>query len=433
MTDTQHDNIILVTYDSVRADHCSYTGYERETTPNLDYMANEGIAFHQAISPASRTNPSMSGIMTGEPLVNREKVSDPEISRDHINRYGTIAEALSEKGYRTAAFCPNAYASRHYGFDRGFDHFEDFLFTSDLYQSLFSKHISDSGVFTALRNFRNLIRKEEAFRTWDTYIDDVIGWANSQDEPFFIWIFALDTHYPYVTPRKDREWSNSWKTFYYNYKCNSLINEFDVSLSDTEKQGIVDIYDDALRYGDKMLGELRNRLSSFDPTYVVHADHGEAFDEHGFYGHFFPSLYEECTRVPLVVWNEDTDQETISEPFSLLQLPNVLRAIADSDLESIGETSPSALSTTYDGRRDRNLVSYHVGDYKVLTEVQDDEASTEVYDISRDPEEESPIEGSEQFTSELGNLADSRLAHEDEQIQLKEAVGEVSSNLDEDG
>lgn len=54
-------NIVLITYDSLRADHCGYMGYKRDTTPNLDAMAEEGISFTNAIAPASRTNPSMAG------------------------------------------------------------------------------------------------------------------------------------------------------------------------------------------------------------------------------------------------------------------------------------------------------------------------------------------------------------------------------------
>lgn len=429
MTEYDQENVILVTYDSVRVDHCGHGGYERNTTPNMDTMAEEGIDFQQAISPASRTNPSMSGIMTGKPLINREMVSKPEISRRHLKRYGTIAEEFSKKGYSTAGFCPNAYTSRYYGFDRGFDYFEDFLFTSDLYQKLFSKHISDSGFFTTLRNIRNLLQREEAFRTWDTYVDDVIEWADNQDGPFFIWIFALDTHYPYITPRKYRKWSNAWKTYYYNYQCNSLINEFDVSLSEREKQGIIDIYDDALQYGDRLLGELTDRLSDHNPTYIVHSDHGEAFDEHGFYGHFYPSLYNECTRVPYVVWKEGIKSKTISKPFSLLNTPKVVRTASEGELVNFETETNTALSTTFDGRRDRNLVSYHIGNYKVVTKIENGESKTEVYDLSQDPSEQTILTNKKKLVKSLQELTASRFAHEEKQLEVSRAAKASTDNL----
>lgn len=419
---SSQNNIILVTYDSVRADHCGYSGYRRDTTPNLDEMAGEGIDFQRAVSPASRTNPSMSGIMTGEPLLNRDMVSDPEISRDHLRRYTTIAEELSQRGYATAGFCPNAYASRHFGFDRGFDYFEDFLFNSDSYQKLFEKHLSDSGLFTSLRNVRNLLRREEAFRTWDTYVDDIIEWANSQENPFFIWIFALDTHYPYITPRSDRMWSNTWKTYYYNYRCNSLINVFDVELSEKEKEGIIDIYDDALRYGDKLLGELTERLSQHNPTYIVHSDHGEAFGEHGFYGHFYPSLYKECTHVPFIIWKDNIKSKTITKPFSLLETPKIIEQAAEENLDEFEVKSQTALSTTYDGRHERNLVSYCVGDYKIISEKSDGEWRNEIYNIAKDPSEENPLTESQELTKTLRQLSSSRFVHEEEQLEVRHAV-----------
>jgi arylsulfatase len=192
-------NIVAVTYDSLRADHCGHFGYERNTTPHLDQMASEGTGFQNAIAPASRTNPSMAGTFTGEPMVARDRVADPSYSRRHLARYGTLAEELSELGYTTGAFNPNAYASRHYGFDRGFDHFEDFLFSTDRYQEIFQNHLSDSTLYTLIRNFRNYLRREEAFKTWDRYIDQIEEWVTTQSEPFFLWVFSLDTHFPHLT------------------------------------------------------------------------------------------------------------------------------------------------------------------------------------------------------------------------------------------
>ena len=84
-------NIVAVTYDSLRADHCGHFGYERNTTPHLDQMASAGTGFQNAVAPASRTNPSMAGTFTGEPMVARDRVADPSYSRRHLARYGTLA------------------------------------------------------------------------------------------------------------------------------------------------------------------------------------------------------------------------------------------------------------------------------------------------------------------------------------------------------
>jgi arylsulfatase len=417
------ENVVLVTYDSVRADHCGHHGYDRPTTPNIDRLAEEGLSFEQAVAPAARTNPSMSAIMTGETLLNRDRVADPELSRRHLRRHGTIAERVSEMGYATAAFCPNAYASSYYGFDAGFDRFEDFLFSNDAYRSLFERHLSDSGLFTALRNVRNLLRKEEAFRTWDTYVDDVVEWCERQDDPFFLWVFALDTHFPYITPREHRRWSSAWDTYYYNFRFNRLIDEFDVDLSATDQQKMTDIYDDALRYGDRLVGELVDRLGHRDPTVAVHADHGEALGEHRFYGHFYPSLYEECIHVPLCVWSEDGPTGTVERPFALSNLPTVLELAAEGSLST--ERLPRddfVTVSTYDGRRDRNLVSVRAGSLKAITERTADSTTTELYDLATDPDEQVDLAGDDERTDPMRALTGRRFEDEAERLAIRDAV-----------
>jgi arylsulfatase len=377
-------NIVLLTFDSVRADHCSYLGYDRQTTPNMDKLAADGLSYANAISPASRTNPSMSGIMTGEPLYYRDQIANPENARDHLSRHGTIAADLSEMGYATGAFCPNAYASRYYGFDRGFDHFEDFLFTSDRYQNLWDKHISESGLFTMFRNLRNFVRREEAFRTWDTYLDDAVQWAGNQDDPFFLWMFSLDTHYPYLTPRSHRTYSSLLDQYYYNWKCYTLIDEFDADFSQKTKQKMIDIYDDSIRFADVLIQELRERLSEFDPVFIIHSDHGEAFGERGMYGHSFPYLYDENVRVPLVISGLDNTNH-ITDPVPLLGIRNAvpdLVAGRSPDLES-----EFALSTEYDGRNDRNLTAVRSDQHSYIISESGDSVDRELYDLRTDPDQ----------------------------------------------
>ena len=74
-------NVVLITYDSLRADHCGHWGYERDTTPSIDALADEGVVYENAVAPASRTNPSMAGTLTGEPMVVRDRVANPDHAR----------------------------------------------------------------------------------------------------------------------------------------------------------------------------------------------------------------------------------------------------------------------------------------------------------------------------------------------------------------
>ena len=411
-------NIVMVTYDSLRADHCGYMGYGRDTTPTLDAMAKSGTGFTNAIAPASRTNPSMAGILTGEHMVVRGQVADSTHSRRHLARHGTIAESLSEQGYATGAFNPNAYASRHYGFDRGFDQFEDFLFSNDRYEEVFKKHLSDSSLYTVIRNFRNYLRREEAFKTWDRYIDDVEAWVHEQSEPFFLWMFSLDTHFPHLTPRRHREWSTLFQQYYYNWRCNQLIDDLDPDLSDREIQKIIDIYDDSICFGDVLLAELQDRLSEYDPVYVVFGDHGEAFGERGVYGHFYPSLHKESIHVPLVVsecLGEEIDPDA---PISLCSVPNLIDIFTDSN--SSLDTAPWVVATDYDGRYNRNLITIRTRHEKIISSKSEGSDSTNCqYQIIGTEKPKSRLE------KHLTELTERRKLHERETLVIERRCREL--------
>ena len=421
-------NVVLVTYDSLRADHCGHMGYERDTTPNPDGLADDGVAFENAIAPASRTNPSMAGILTGEPLVVRDRVANPGNARSHLKRHGTLAEEFREAGYATGAFCPNAYASTYYGFDRGFDTYEDFMFDNSLYQNLFDKHLGDSSLFTMARNLRNFVRRQEAFKTWDTYIDEMVEWARDQSEPFFLWTFSLDTHFPYLTPRKYRKWGSLFDMYYYNWRCNQLIDQFNIDISKTEKQKIINIYDDSIRFGDVLLRELQERLSEFDPVFVVHGDHGEAFDEHDIYGHFYPLLYEENVHVPMVVSGTD-ESERVDRPVSLLELPDMIKRAAGLDERSVADLGDNwVFATDYDGRFERNLTAVRTANGKYI-ETSGEETDRELFDLREDPTEQRNLYAADEDGDRpFRRLVDRRVSHESELLAIAESVEELAAD-----
>jgi len=418
------DNIILLTYDSLRADHCGHHGYHRDTTPNLDNLAEDGIEFENAISVASRTNPSMAGTFTGEPMAFREPVSSPEVAKYHLKRYGTIAEKLSELGYSTGAFCPNAYASRYYGFDRGFDRFEDFLFTEDKYQSIFEQHLEETGIYSTLRNFRNFVKREEVFQTWDRYIEYIEEWAKNEDGPYFLWVFSLDTHFPFLTPKAHREYSNVIDQYYYNWKSNQIIDETAPEVTEKTWKKIKNIYDDSIRYADKLIPELRSRLSDDDPTIIAHSDHGEAFGEHGMFGHFYPSMYEENMHVPVVAWKSDVESQTISQPFSLLDIPQyIIQTAVQGDLTD-PPTRNAAIMSDYDGRRNRNLIAARSKSSKVILEEENSSSTYKTYNIQQesDPKE---VE-IKQENEDLRELINYRKNHEEEVINIRRRISSLS-------
>jgi len=124
-------NVVLVTVDSLRTDRTGLAGGDGSLTPTLD-----ALAFTDAIAPGPATGASVPETVTGEfPLRDDVEYSTgmswDEQVRHHLAAHETVAERFSRMGYRTGAFSTNPWVSKHYGYDAGFDDFEDFLGSGD--------------------------------------------------------------------------------------------------------------------------------------------------------------------------------------------------------------------------------------------------------------------------------------------------------------
>jgi len=116
-------NIVLVTIDTVRSDHLSCYGYQRETTPMIDRLAADGVLFQNCTSAASWTLPSYTSIFTGVyPCVHDCTASDRALPKS----IPTFPEGLKAKGYYCAAVVSNPFLGAKFGFGRGFDKYDDY-------------------------------------------------------------------------------------------------------------------------------------------------------------------------------------------------------------------------------------------------------------------------------------------------------------------
>ena len=125
-------NILLVSIDSLRADHLGSYGYRRNTSPNIDALAAEGVRFSTAIAPAPWTLPSHLTMLTGRHPAAHGVISEHQKLAEGIP---TLAEVLHREGYATAAFVAGPYVSGHFGFDRGFDLYDETLVADGLLAS----------------------------------------------------------------------------------------------------------------------------------------------------------------------------------------------------------------------------------------------------------------------------------------------------------
>lgn len=396
-------NVVLITIDSLRADHCSFHGYHRNTTPTLDRMAEEGLAFENAIAPGPSTPESMPAVMTSSyPVDTGESHASllakrRTVIRRHMKTRETLAERFRKQGYATAGFSPNPYTSRYFGFDVGFDRYEDFIEGSreTLYNGMLGGFIEGTPLDTLFpaRFALNLINKEEVFKPWENFYKNIVEWTKSSEKPYFLWVLLMDTHDPYLAPAAYRTQSRL-ATYQANWR---LWRTGHAGPFDSETlTNLICAYDDTITYADAFLNRLRTDLQGDNPLIAVHGDHGEAFGEHGSYGHH-PRLYEENVHVPLVVGGTPT--ETVSAPFSLRSMPDLLAKLALGDEPSLGLMP--AISYTSDGE----MWALHGSDWKYLyTDISADSGESTpptrtsprnehgtLYHLTGDPEDETNV------------------------------------------
>ncbi len=423
-------NIVLITLDSLRADHCSFMGYKRKTTPTLDKMAKEGLYYENAITSGVGTPASMVCTFTGDYCPVNPQETRPGPWRKVLSKRKTLAQALSEVGYHTGAIHPNPFASRYYGFNKGFDYFQDFLLPEN--ESMFSKVSTKvrgfkRGKLAILRNFLNLIQKEEVFKTWETYYGEIIDWVKQAEKPFFLWVLLLDTHHPYLAPKKFRSGgfldyydlvSFSWKGQKENWRLN---------LSEEKQNKIIDAYDDTILHADRFIESLWEDLKDEDPIFIIHADHGDGFGEHGFYSH--PSyLYEELIHIPLVIYNADVKGK-VEKPVSLIDLPSTV-------MRMIGEENKFPSQNSLEGgdwviaeiaEDDRKKVAVRMKDWKFITGQGN---TDELYNLNKYPlEQYNLVKDYPDFIKEIKRIVKYHIKQETERSETYKEVSSIGKVL----
>ena len=343
------ENIVFVTVDSLRADRCGFMGYDEPTTPTLDSMAADGFVIENAIAPGPVTPASLPAMFTGTyPLAvdDDSPGGTPELGsarsqiRQHMQTRDSLPALLSRHGYTTAGFTPNPWTSRYFGFDSGFDHYRDYM-SEDVSSKLFKRMLSGDGstLSSAVRLVLSWLQRENVFKPWEAFYDDIVAWATQAPEPYFLWVFLLDVHFPYLPTGQFRSQSRLRE-----YEANlRLYTETQEDYSDRVHDQLSTAYDDAVRYTDQFFARLQADLD--DPLIVVTGDHGEAFGEHGTYTHQ-DCLYEENIRVPLVVSGGPSGR--LTEPVSLRSMPELIEGLAvNGTVPDLGE--PFAISRSNSG------------------------------------------------------------------------------------
>lgn len=276
-------NVILITIDALRADHLSCLGYERRTTPYIDQLCEEeGVLFSQAISQSSHTPEAFPSLLFSKyPF------------RFHRGRI-SIAELLKRNGYITGAFHSNPFLSRAYGYNKGFDDFDDSLLLGRSKFTAFAHRVV------------NYFFRAKPYLSAEEITAKAAFWLHNLNHKrrFFLWLHYMDPHPPYQPPPGCQE---QFLEAIVDRKSAKKIWRRSVdrpeSITEFEKRTLIGLYDAEIRYMDEHIDTLvktLRKLGLFDKTLIIiTADHGEQFQEHGRFGH--PrQLYDELLRVPLI-------------------------------------------------------------------------------------------------------------------------------------
>ncbi len=388
-------NVVLITWDSVRADHYSCYGYGRKTTPFLDRLAERGLKFENAIVSGVPTPISMGGILTGQHFELNQKITT------------TIATVLRYRDYKTAAFHTNPFVSRYYGFNKGFDIFRDCICDQKRGNKFVNKFINYINAAKYVFLDRDVARIE-----FKKYYRDIVDLAHSSDN-YFIWILMIDTHFPYTPPNINFiEKIKVLRIYNKIYKGGGIYTRINANIDVQSKQRIINAYDGEIQYVDSLTEQLWNDIKDTDPIFILHADHGEAFGEHGFFGHP-PEHYEYLIRVPLVIYNADV-KGVVKEPVSLLRLAPTICELAGvknaknefsqpSLLEEVEYTPPIVENKLKGGYR----VTVRDVEWKLIV---NPDRGDELYNIRKDPMEQNNLIGYEKdIERELRALAEKHL------------------------
>jgi arylsulfatase A-like enzyme len=283
-------NIVLITIDTLRADHLSAWGYARPTSPAIDRLAAEGVRFDQATVQWPKTTPSFASIFTS--TYARDNGIVRTAGQPISCQFLTFPEVLKKQGYATYAVVANAAVGSEFFFNQGFD---EYIETWKL------PHGADGADPNRAEAVTNLAI-------------GLLDKLQKTGKPYFLWVHYLDPHFPYEPPPGARDKFQNDAHFDPSVK---------IQISDKPKQQMFGIgsehmlaghtdlafyiarYDAEIAYTDSQVGRLLDAMkkrSMLTKTLTAFtADHGESLGDHGYFFDHGRFSFQTCLHVPLVL------------------------------------------------------------------------------------------------------------------------------------
>ncbi|MDP6762575.1 MAG: sulfatase [Planctomycetota bacterium] len=355
-------NLLLITVDTLRADHLGAYGYGRDTSPCIDALAAQSVLFEDAHASSSWTLPSLASLLTSSyPSAHGCWSDESSLSP----AFETLAERLSREGFDTAAFVTHLFLDRRYGLAQGFDLYDQELVAKTRQAS----HLAVSSPELTRKAVDWLERRR----------------ASGSDAPFFLWVHYFDPHS--------------------NYQFHEGITEgFATPSPWGNSHTKLDVYDGEISFTDRHIGALLRSLGKArveDETMVIlAADHGEEFGEHGLYGHR-RHLHREVVQVPLMIRAPGIPARRIGQRVSMLDVyPTALALLGLEAEEGIqganlapvlrgGSLPPRQLLAELRVAKKTWLASICDGPWKLTVDFRT--GQRRLYDLEVDPAEQADI------------------------------------------
>lgn len=268
-------DLVLITIDTLRADRLELYGHQRETAPALAALGLSGVTFEQAVSQAPWTLPAMASIHTSlYPSQHGAVLANLSLGPRAV----MLAEVLRQHGYDTGAAISHRFVSRRYGFAQGFSRFNE-------------RWIATQQDVTSERLTRAALK-----------VHDKLG-----DGPRFLWLHYFDPHYSYMR-HAEYGFADGYRGLLSDeVRFDDLGGPDGVlpgQIPEADVRYARDVYDEEIRHTDLWIGRLieglRSAAGDRKRIFVVTADHGEYFSEHGRFGHG-KDVYRELVHVPLII------------------------------------------------------------------------------------------------------------------------------------
>jgi arylsulfatase A-like enzyme len=277
------DRFVLVTIDTLRADHLGAYGYPRPTSPFFDGLAPQGVLFERAHAPMATTAPSHASLFTSRYPLEHQVLRNGLVLDDG---FVTLAERLAAAGYRTAGFVAAGDLFAAAGLGQGFQTFD-------------APPPPEDG----------------AYRAADRTVDAALDWleqTSALEQPLFLWVHLFDPHGPLVPPERYRKLFEPHTDKERLGLARFLLGRHHVKLGTfgAGLQGMIEQYtnyDAEVRFADTELGRLFQAVqeqAAGRTLWVITADHGQGLGSHRFFGHG-KNIYQEQVRVPLLFYASD--------------------------------------------------------------------------------------------------------------------------------